>query len=201
MSVLYRQGKLPAHAFSLCLSLNGGLLGLGGFNDSTHKAAIVWTPLLPSAAFYTVRVTRVALSGADLDADLVAAVNRYVVTPARSFIPGNMVSTECPPFLKECSAFDTNYHRPCWGLFVQCFFVHFLWPLVDFKSRCLGMQCRGDGTIVDSGTTFTYLAKPVFRAVVGFISKYCSLSARCIGEQVNVPDESLCWRVRDRDRL
>ena len=49
-------------------------------------------------------------------------------------------------------------------------------------------------TIVDSGTSFTYVPTDVFNALVAAVESYCS-GGRCVGERVAVPNEGICYRL------
>ena len=62
-------------------------------------------------------------------------------------------------------------------------------------------QYYSSGTIVDSGTTFTYLTKKVFDAVVEGVKKYCSGEGKCDGEKVSVYGEHMCFKHSSKKYL
>ena len=55
---------------------------------------------------------------------------------------------------------------------------------------------QGQGSIVDSGTTFTYLPSGAFNGVKTKMTQWCSGgSGRCKGRSGHVSQESLCWQL------
>jgi hypothetical protein len=46
------------------------------------------------------------------------------------------------------------------------------------------------GSILDSGTTFTYLASPVYQSLWNRFEEHCADPAHCLGNEVFVPGES-----------
>lgn len=49
--------------------------------------------------------------------------------------------------------------------------------------------------IIDSGTSFTYVASNLYSGLLSGITSFCSKSGKCIGTQVHVAGEDLCYRL------
>ena len=56
-------------------------------------------------------------------------------------------------------------------------------------------------TIVDSGTTFTYVPSSAFRSLSSHISQYCAQAGKCVGTIRSVPGESLCYSINPPSNL
>lgn len=57
-------------------------------------------------------------------------------------------------------------------------------------------------TIVDSGTTFTYVPSDTFRALVSAVTAFCGGGpGRCLGQTVSIRSESVCYRIASRADL
>ena len=50
-------------------------------------------------------------------------------------------------------------------------------------------------TIVDSGTTFTYVPAGAFRSLTSHINQFCEGAGKCDGQPVSVGGESLCYNI------
>ncbi len=71
---LYTSGKLNEHVFAMCLSFDGGVFSLGGYDSRLHLSTLQWTPLTSSRNFYTVHVSSVTIDGHSIAG--VSALNR-----------------------------------------------------------------------------------------------------------------------------
>lgn len=58
-------------------------------------------------------------------------------------------------------------------------------------------------TILDSGTTFTYIPHLAYDALRRAIDSYCNvdLGSRCVGQSATVPNEPLCYRIAEPSDL
>lgn len=50
-------------------------------------------------------------------------------------------------------------------------------------------------TIVDSGTTFTYVPSVAFNSLLVAIDNYCSQAGKCVGSSRHIEQESRCWNL------
>lgn len=57
------------------------------------------------------------------------------------------------------------------------------------------------GTIIDSGTTFTYLSNTVYNTMFSTIAKYCENSLKCAGSKIMVNGEPHTCYVYDSDKF
>jgi len=68
------------------------------------------------------------------------------------------------------------------------------WALASFVRR-------GQGTIVDSGTSFSYLPSSSFTKLKASITAACRVPGKCVGSTVHVPSESICYRLQQESDL
>jgi hypothetical protein len=66
---------------------------------------------------------------------------------------------------------------------------------IDVSSFSASGGGAGRTTIVDSGTTFTYLPRAVYRPFLAALAAWCERPGRCVGRKVPVTGEDLCYRI------
>lgn len=95
---------------------------------------------------------------------------------------------------------DARLHQspPKWAaLTTQGFYVVRVDGLAAGGQALSVSDFSAGNTILDSGTTFTYLPTGAFRAVEAAITQYCAddPSSRCKGERTTVAGEGLCYNL------
>jgi len=99
--------------------------------------------------------------------------------------------------------------RPCpgdgaWWIDMTASHYYFIFPQGITLAGQPAASARDFGvTVVDSGTTFTYLPMPIFRSIVVHLKTYCKHNNGCGAKQENVAGSGLqgtgahCWRLNN----
>lgn len=88
IAALHGKRVLDKQLFSMCLSLQGGALALGGIDTAHHKEPVAWQAFSTSSGFYTVRVTEVTAAGQHVSGGASAIVDSgtsFTYLPASAF--------------------------------------------------------------------------------------------------------------------
>ncbi|CAE7357824.1 A39 [Symbiodinium pilosum] len=118
MEIFKDRNHVNSAIFAMCLSSQGGLLTVGGFNESLNSAGVKWIPLSVQG-FYSISLTKMVVEG---------------------------------------------------GAEISGGFGH---------------------TIVDSGTTYTYLPERLYRQLKDAVKSYCESHNNCAAQGTS----STCWTV------
>jgi len=175
MRAMWKSGVLSKNIFSLCLSFSGGALTVGDVDSRLHYTHAK-TPRMMMMKKTTTTTTSTTTTRRMLTGEDVASSVTMVPTLTR------WAQMTIPGFY-EVSVVSVSMDKSTVSI-----------PHDGFVSP---------RTILDSGTTFTYIPRPAYDALRKAIDSYCTVDslARCVGQTASVSNEPLCYRIGEPSDL
>jgi hypothetical protein len=167
MRAMWKSGVLSSNIFSLCLSFSGGALTVGGVDSRLHYA---YSTSPSSSPPRMLKESSLMRNQRRLHGDGAASPGPLIPTTTR------WAQMTIPGFY-EVSVKSVVMDKSSINI-----------PHDGFSSP---------RTILDSGTTFTYIPHLAYEALRQAITSYCMVDSlsRCVGQSASVQNEPLCYRL------